>query len=51
MIIIGPGLNTGIGQLCKKYTRLFGNESVYYVFGKELPECEAYKKPSLYDNL
>ena len=40
MIIIGPGLNTGIGQLCKKYTRLFGNESVYYVFGKELPECD-----------
>ena len=40
MIVIGPALNTGIGQLCKKYTRLFGNESVYYVFGKELPECD-----------
>jgi len=40
MIIIGPALNTGIGQLSKKYTRLFGNESVYYVFGKELPQCD-----------
>ena len=40
MIVIGPALNTGIGQLCKKYTHLFGIESVYYVFGKELPESE-----------
>ena len=40
MIVIGPALNTGIGQLCKKYTHLFGIESVYYVFGKELPQCD-----------
>jgi glycosyltransferase involved in cell wall biosynthesis len=40
MIVIGPALNTGIGQHAKKYTQLFGNSSVYYVIGKELPQCE-----------
>ena len=40
MIIIGPALNTGIGQHAKKYTRLFGVNSVYYVIGKELPQCD-----------
>jgi glycosyltransferase involved in cell wall biosynthesis len=40
MIVIGPALNTGIGQHAKKYTKLFGVESVYYVIGKELPQCD-----------
>lgn len=40
MIIIGPHLKTGIGQHAKKYTQLFGNTAVYYVIGKELPQCE-----------
>ena len=40
MIVIGPALNTGIGQHAKKYTKLFGIESAYYVIGKELPQCD-----------
>lgn len=40
MIVIGPALNSGIGQHAKKYTQLFGNESGYYVFGQKLPESE-----------
>ena len=40
MIVIGPALNTGIGQHAKKYTQLFGNSSMYFVIGKELPQCE-----------
>jgi len=40
MIVIGPALNTGIGQHAKKYTSLFGINSVYYVLGKELPQCD-----------
>ena len=40
MIIIGPALNTCTGQHAKKYTRLFGVNSVYYVIGKELPQCD-----------
>ena len=46
MIIIGPALNTGIGQLSKKYTRLFGNESVYHVFGEELPQWAYLHAPN-----
>ena len=40
MIVIGTALNTGIGQHAKKYTKLFGIESAYYVIGKELPQCD-----------
>jgi len=40
MIVIGPALNTGIGHHAKKYTQLFGNTCAYYVFGKELPQCD-----------
>ena len=40
MIVIGPALNTGIGHHAKKYTRLFENTCAYYIFGKELPQCD-----------
>jgi glycosyltransferase involved in cell wall biosynthesis len=38
MIIIGPDLNTGIGNQAFKYTRLFLPDSEYHVFGSEIPE-------------
>tara|TARA_B110000444_G_scaffold110352_1_gene104209 strand:- start:2099 stop:3004 length:906 start_codon:yes stop_codon:yes gene_type:complete len=38
MIIIGPGLNTGIGQHALKYSKLFGRG--YYLLGDKLPEAE-----------
>ena len=40
MIVIGPGLNSGIGNMGKKYTSLFLPDSKYYIFGNELPESE-----------
>ena len=40
MIVIGPALNTGIGQHAKKYTKVFGHKSSYHILGKELPQCE-----------
>lgn len=40
MIIIGPHLNTGIGQHAKKYVKLFLPNSKYYVFGNEIPACD-----------
>jgi len=39
MIIIGPGLNSGIGHHAKKYTNVFTN-SEYYIFGSQLPEVD-----------
>ena len=38
MIIIGPGLNTGIGKHALKYSKLFGRG--YYLLGDKLPEAE-----------
>ena len=38
MIIIGPPLNTGIGQHAMKYSKLFG--TTYYLLGDKLPEVE-----------
>jgi glycosyltransferase involved in cell wall biosynthesis len=40
MIVIGPALNTGIGHHAKKYTKLFGKESAYFVIGNKLPQCD-----------
>ena len=40
MIIIGPNLNTGIGNQALKYTRLFQPDSSYHVYGSQLPESE-----------
>lgn len=40
MIIIGPDLNTGIGNQAIKYTRLFKPDSSYHVYGSQLPESE-----------
>lgn len=39
MIVIGPGLHTGIGHHAEKYTKLFP-ENVYHVFGGEIPVSE-----------
>lgn len=39
MIIIGPHLNTGIGNMAKKYTHLFPDCDYYYI-GDELPVTE-----------
>ena len=39
MIIIGPGLNSGIGHHAKKYTNVFPS-SEYYIFGNQLPEVD-----------
>jgi len=39
MIVIGPGLHTGIGHHAEKYTKLFP-ENVYHVLGTEIPESE-----------
>ena len=39
MIIIGPGLNSGIGHHAKKYTNVFLS-SEYYIFGNQLPEVD-----------
>jgi|TARA_R110000823_G_C15894033_1_gene496267 glycosyltransferase involved in cell wall biosynthesis len=39
MIIVGPQLNSGIGQHAFKYTKVFENAS-YHVIGSELPESE-----------
>ena len=39
MIIIGPGLNSGIGNHAKKYTNVFPG-SGYYMFGSQLPEVD-----------
>ena len=38
MIVIGPALNTGIGNHAKKYIDLFRPDSSYHVFGSKLPE-------------
>ena len=38
MIIIGPHLNTGIGNHAQKYTRLFQSDTSYHVFGSKIPE-------------
>ena len=40
MIIIGPHLNTGIGNQAIKYTQLFQPDSTYHVFGSKIPEHE-----------
>ena len=40
MIIIGPKLNTGIGNQAIKYTQLFQPDSTYHVFGSKIPEHE-----------
>src|SRR5210317_587251 len=40
MIVIGPSLLSGIGNMGKKYTRLFLPDSKYCVFGDKLPESE-----------
>ena len=40
MIIIGPHLNTGIGNHAQKYTRLFQSDTSYHVFGSKIPEHE-----------
>lgn len=40
MIVIGPSLLSGIGNMGKKYTKLFLPDSKYYVFGDTLPESE-----------
>jgi glycosyltransferase involved in cell wall biosynthesis len=40
MIVIGPNLNTGIGNQALKYTRLFKPDSSYHVYGTQLPESE-----------
>jgi len=40
MIVIGPALNSGIGNQAIKYVKLFDPNSHYYVFGSKLPECE-----------
>jgi len=40
MIIIGPGLITGIGHHAQKYTKLFLPDSRYHIFGSKLPESE-----------
>ena len=40
MIIIGPHLNTGIGNQAQKYTRLFQPDSSYHVYGSKIPEHE-----------
>ena len=40
MIVIGPSLLSGIGNMGKKYTSLFLPDSKYYVFGDKLPESE-----------
>ena len=40
MIVIGPALNSGIGNQAVKYVKLFDPNSNYYVFGSKLPECE-----------
>ena len=37
MIVIGPGLNSGIGHHAKKYTNVFP-DSGYYMFGSQLPD-------------
>jgi glycosyltransferase involved in cell wall biosynthesis len=53
MIIIGPNLNTGIGNQALKYTRLFKPDSSYHVYGSQLPESEhglIYMLP-IYDHL
>ena len=39
MIVIGPGLNSGIGHHAKKYTNVFP-DSGYYMFGSQLPEVD-----------
>jgi len=39
MIIIGPNLNTGIGNMAKKYVHLFP-ECKYYFIGDTLPDTE-----------
>lgn len=39
MIIIGPRLNSGIGQHAYKYTKVFESAS-YHMIGSELPESE-----------
>jgi glycosyltransferase involved in cell wall biosynthesis len=40
MIIIGPDLNSGIGNQAFKYTKLFLPDSEYHVFGSKIPEHE-----------
>ena len=40
MIVIGPGLLSGIGNMGKKYTSLFLPDSKYYVFGDKIPESD-----------
>ena len=37
MIIIGPALNTGIGNHAFKYKRIFAPNSMYFQFGNKLP--------------
>ena len=39
MIVIGPHLNSGIGQHAFKYTKLFDSAS-YYFIGCEIPESD-----------
>jgi glycosyltransferase involved in cell wall biosynthesis len=40
MIVIGPGLLSGIGNHAKKYTKLFLPNSKYFEFGSRLPGSE-----------
>jgi glycosyltransferase involved in cell wall biosynthesis len=40
MIVIGPRLNTGIGNHAIKYTKLFTPHSQYYLLGSTIPETE-----------
>jgi glycosyltransferase involved in cell wall biosynthesis len=40
MIVIGPPLNTGIGNHAIKYTKLFTPHSTYYIIGSTIPETD-----------
>lgn len=40
MIIIGPQLNSGIGQSALKYTKVFTPHCGYYIIGSDLPESD-----------